>query len=183
MRNNVRIRQKDFFPWLMITLTIRGRADDVDIHYGHVVVWGHIRHVHVIDGDAWTSHQQLWKTVDERQQRHTKHWFLQWQSTRCMKATFVNKGTNICHLALLLVHFFFYILFQNLVLINWQKGPWYQRVPALRVFLNKGNTEGTNSLKKLYLTFVYVSLYVNLCQDWFCVFSGICGLMTCVQSK
>ena len=55
--------------------------------------------------------------------------------------------------------------------------------PSLMCFFNRGNTEETNSSKKLWLTFVYVLLYVNLCQDWFCGFGGICGLMTCVQSK
>ena len=38
------------------------------------------------------------------------------------------------------------------------------------LFFNRGNTEGTNSSKILCLTFVYVLLSVNLCQDWFCVF-------------
>ena len=50
-------------------------------------------------------------------------------------------------------------------------------------FLNRGNTEGTTSSKILCLTFVYVLLYVNLCQDWFCGFQGICGLMTCVNRR
>ena len=52
-----------------------------------------------------------------------------------------------------------------LLLINRRNGPRYQRVLALCAFLNRGNTEGTNSSKILCLTFVYILLYVNLCQD------------------
>ena len=37
--------------------------------------------------------------------------------------------------------------------------------PGLVCFLNRGNAEGTGSLKSLCLTFVYVLLYINLCQD------------------
>ena len=36
--------------------------------------------------------------------------------------------------------------------------------PSLMCFLNRGDTEGTNSSKILYLMFVY-DFYVNLCQD------------------
>ena len=65
------------------------------------------------------------------------------------------------------VHYFFsYILFLNLVLINRRNGPRYQRVLALcAFFFNSSNTEGTNCSKSLCLTFVYVLLYVNLCQN------------------
>ena len=55
--------------------------------------------------------------------------------------------------------------------------------PSLMCFFNWGNVEGTNSSKILCLMLVYVLLYVNVCQDWFCGFSGICGLITCVKSK
>ena len=79
--------------------------------------------------------------------------------------------------------FFFYTLKKNPVLINRRNGPRYQRVLALCAFCNRGDTEGTNSSKSLCLMFAYVLFYVNLCQDRFCGFWIICGLMTCVQSK
>ena len=57
------------------------------------------------------------------------------------------------------VHSFFYIYFKkNLVLINEWNGPRYQCVLALCAFFNRGNTEGTSSLKILCLTFVCVML-------------------------
>ena len=37
--------------------------------------------------------------------------------------------------------------------------------PSLMCFFNRGDTEGTNSLKILCLMFVYVLFYVNLCHD------------------
>ena len=37
------------------------------------------------------------------------------------------------------------------------------------IFLNRDNTEGTNSSKTLCLTHAYVLLFINLCKDWFCV--------------
>ena len=37
--------------------------------------------------------------------------------------------------------------------------------PSLMCFFNMGNTKGTNSSKCLCLTFVYVLLHVNLCQN------------------
>ena len=55
--------------------------------------------------------------------------------------------------------------------------------PSLTCFFNRGDTEGTNSLKILCLMFVYVLFYANLCQGLFCGFWIICGLMTYVQSK
>ena len=55
--------------------------------------------------------------------------------------------------------------FFNLVLMNRQNGPQYQRVLALCTFFNRGNTEGTNSSKILCLTFVCVLLFVHLFQD------------------
>ena len=50
-------------------------------------------------------------------------------------------------------------------------------------FSSRGSAEETNSSKIWCLTFVYVLFYVNLCQDRFRGFSGICDLMICVQSK
>ena len=47
----------------------------------------------------------------------------------------------------------------------------------------RGNTEGANSSKILCLMFCVCLLHVKLCQDLFCGFQGICGLMTCVKSK
>ena len=55
--------------------------------------------------------------------------------------------------------------------------------PSRMCFLNRGDTEGTNSSKILCPMFVYVLFYVNLCHDWFCGLWVICGLMTCVQGK
>ena len=37
--------------------------------------------------------------------------------------------------------------------------------PSFMCFFNRGDTKGTNSLKILCLMFVYVLLYVSLCQD------------------
>ena len=48
--------------------------------------------------------------------------------------------------------------------MNGRNGPQYQRVMCF-FFFNRGSAEGTNSLKLLCLTFVYVFLYVNLFQD------------------
>ena len=46
------------------------------------------------------------------------------------------------------VHSFFIYFFKNLVLINRQNGPLYQRVLALcAFFFNRGDTEGTSSSK------------------------------------
>ena len=42
--------------------------------------------------------------------------------------------------------------------------------PGLMCFLTRAITEGTNSSKILCLMFVYVLLYVNLCQHDFVVF-------------
>ena len=72
---------------------------------------------------------------------------------------------NILEFFIASVHSFFIPLKKNLVLINRRNGPRYQRVLVLRAFLNRGNTEGTNSSKMLCLTFVFVLLYENLCQD------------------
>ena len=66
---------------------------------------------------------------------------------------------------LLLLSISFLHYFKNLVLINPRNGPRYQRVLALCVFFNRGNTEGTNSSKILCWMFVYVLFYVNLCHD------------------
>ena len=51
--------------------------------------------------------------------------------------------------------------------------------PSLMCFFNRGCTEGTNFLKILCLTFVYVLLFVSGLILWVL---GICGLMTCVKS-
>ena len=73
---------------------------------------------------------------------------------------------NIIYIFLIAsVHSFLYFKKKNLVLINRRNGPRYQRVLALCAFLNRGNTEGTNSSKILCSMFVYVLFYVNLCQD------------------
>ena len=72
---------------------------------------------------------------------------------------------NIFNFLLLLSPPFDTFSLKNPVLINRRNGPRYQRVLALHAFLNRGTTDGTNSSKILCLTFVYVLLYVNLCQD------------------
>ena len=53
--------------------------------------------------------------------------------------------------------------------------------PRLMGFFNRGNTEGTNSLKILCLIFVYVLCNFFVRTDF--VIFGECGLMTCVQRK
>ena len=74
------------------------------------------------------------------------------------------QGTGICCFAF--IHFL--MLPSILVFIDklteWSMIP---ACPSLTCFFNRGNTEGTNSSKILCLTFrfVYVLLYVNLCQD------------------
>ena len=57
--------------------------------------------------------------------------------------------------------------------------------PSLMCFFNGDDAEGSDSSGVLCLTFVYAFfvIYVGLCQDWFCGFGGVCGLMTCVSSK
>ena len=65
-----------------------------------------------------------------------------------------------------------FILFKNLVLLNRQNGPRYQRVLALCAFFNRRGTEGTNSSKILCSMFVYALFYVNLCTRlilWFLI--------------
>ena len=52
-------------------------------------------------------------------------------------------------------------------LTEWSTIPAF---PSLMCFFNRDDTEGTNSLKILCLTFVYVLYYVNLCTGlilWF----------------
>ena len=58
-----------------------------------------------------------------------------------------------------------------MALINRRNGPRYQRVlPSLMrfffFFLNRGNTEGTNSSRKKKVWFLCL-FSVHLCQDWF----------------
>ena len=59
----------------------------------------------------------------------------------------------------------FFILFFNLVLMVRQSGRQCQRVLALCAFFKGGSAEGTSSLRILCVLFVYVLLYVGLCQD------------------
>ena len=71
-----------------------------------------------------------------------------------------------------------------MLVISRRNDPRYQCVPALcTFFFNRDDTEGTISSKILCSMFVYVLFYVNLCQDGFCGFWIIFGLMTCVQNK
>ena len=49
--------------------------------------------------------------------------------------------------------------------------------PSLICFFNRGDIKGTNSSQILCSMFVYVLFYVNLCQDRFCGFWIICGLV------
>ena len=73
---------------------------------------------------------------------------------------------------------FLFYTFLNSGIDKFMNGPWFQHVLALCAFFNRGDTQGTNSPKILC-----VDVYVNLCQDWFCGFWLICGLMTGMQSK
>ena len=77
---------------------------------------------------------------------------------------------------------FLYFL-KNLVLINRWNGPQNQRVLALCVFLTGAVPKGLIIKKKtcVWCLCMYVLFCVNLCQDWFCRFLRICGLMTCVK--
>ena len=62
----------------------------------------------------------------------------------------------------------FFSLQKNLVLINRRNVPRYQRVPALRDFFKRSNTEEANSSKILCLMFVYVfSKFVSGLTVWF----------------
>ena len=73
---------------------------------------------------------------------------------------------NILILVLLLSIPFFYILFFFKSVID--KSTERSTIPAcpsLMCFFNMGDTEGTNSWKKLCSMFVYVLFYVNMCQS------------------
>ena len=76
-----------------------------------------------------------------------------------------------------------FILIKGLVLINRRSGPRDQHVLVLCAFffLNRGNTERTNSSKILCLMFVCVR-FVS-CHNWFSRFERICVLMTWVRNK
>ena len=70
---------------------------------------------------------------------------------------------------LLFIPFFILFFFFNLVLINPRNGRRYQRVLSLCTFLTGVIPKGL-ILRQFCLMFVYVLLYGNLCQDWFCWF-------------
>ena len=52
-----------------------------------------------------------------------------------------------------------------LVLVNQMEEFMILVCPSLLCFFNKGDIRWTNSSKKLCLMFLYVLLYINLCQD------------------
>ena len=71
---------------------------------------------------------------------------------------------NILEFFIASVYSFFYTFLKSGIdkLIEWSMIP---ACPSLMCFFNRGDTEGTNSLKILCLMFVYVLFYVNLCHD------------------
>ena len=76
---------------------------------------------------------------------------------------------NICKICIASVHSFL-ILYKKYDIDKYTEWSTIPACPSLMffcffVFFNGVNTEGTNSSKILSLTFVYVLLYVNLCQD------------------
>ena len=88
-------------------------------------------------------------------------------------------GTGISCYALISYFVYFFVAsvysFSSFSLCTFKKSginklTKWSTIPAchsLMCFFKRGNTEGTNSSKILYLMFVYVSFYVNLCGDWF----------------
>ena len=61
--------------------------------------------------------------------------------------------------------FFFYTLKKKSGIDKSTEWSTIPACPSLTCFSGRGNTERTNSSKILFLTFVYVLLHVNLCQD------------------
>ena len=101
-------------------------------------------------------------------------------------------GTGICCYAFIYLKEIFFIASVHSFLYFFKKESGVDKstewstipaCPSLMYVFNRGDTEGTTSSKKFCLMFVYVLFYLNLCQDRFCGFWIICGLMACVQSK
>ena len=84
---------------------------------------------------------------------------------------------NISYICIACVHssflFFFVVVVVALFCFCFESGidksTEWSTIPAcpslMCFFFNSGDTEGTNSSKKLCLTFVCVLFYVHLCQD------------------
>ena len=71
---------------------------------------------------------------------------------------------NILEFFIASVHFFF-ILFLKSGIDKFTEWSTIPACPSLMYFFNRGDTEGTNSLKILCLMCVYALFYVNLCHD------------------
>ena len=71
---------------------------------------------------------------------------------------------NIFKFFIASVHFFFYTFLKSGIdkLVKWSMIP---ACPSLMCFFNRGNTEGTNTLKILCLMFLYFLFYAGLCQN------------------
>ena len=72
---------------------------------------------------------------------------------------------NILEFFIASVHSFFFYTFLKSGIDKSTEWSTIQVCPSLLCLFNRGNTEGTHSLKILCLMFVYVLLYVSLCQD------------------
>ena len=79
-----------------------------------------------------------------------------------------NQKTQRFSFLLLLSIPFFFVVVVNLVLINWQNGPQYQRVLTFCAFLTGAILKGL-ILQNIYLHCLCM-FSVNLCQDRFCGF-------------
>ena len=81
--------------------------------------------------------------------------------------------TGICFYAFIYIYIFFLIasvhsFFNTFLKSGFDKSTEWSTIPAcpsLMCFFNRGDTEGTNSLKILCSMFVYDLFYVSLCQD------------------
>ena len=68
---------------------------------------------------------------------------------------------NILELFIASVYSFFILFLKSGI----DKSTEWSTIPACPSFINRGDTEGTNSSKIVYPMFVYVLFYVNLCHD------------------
>ena len=72
---------------------------------------------------------------------------------------------NILEFVIASVHSFFFYTFLKSGIDKSTEWSTIPACPSLMCFFNRGDTEGTNSLKILCLMFLYVLFYVNLCRD------------------
>ena len=73
--------------------------------------------------------------------------------------------SNIFQFFIASVHSFFILFFLKSDVHKSREWSTIPACPSFMCFVKRGNTEGNISSKILCLTFVYVLLYVNLCQD------------------